>query len=106
MLKWIDNKIIKIPQLNLGRIINKQKWALYPYNLDTQGWMVPTKNEKFDMESSNESFEEEDAIILFEEGPSTDNTKPVPKSKNSNLIFDPSFMNDLSNQSKCTSKEE
>ena len=37
IVKRIDKNVLKIPELNLGRIISKQKWALYPYNLDGNG---------------------------------------------------------------------
>jgi len=34
VVKRIDDKVIKIPELNLQPIISKQK-KLYPYNLDS-----------------------------------------------------------------------
>lgn len=37
IVKRIDKQVLKIPELNLGHIIQKQKKILYPYNLDGNG---------------------------------------------------------------------
>ena len=41
VVKRFDDKVVKIPELNLLNIISKQK-KLYPYNLDQEGKMIPT----------------------------------------------------------------
>lgn len=54
ILKRIDKNVLKIPELNLGHIISKQKKKLYPYNLDGNGQIVQTKLIE-DTDAMNES---------------------------------------------------
>ena len=58
-----------IPSLNLDRIILKQQKELFQYNIDKEGNIVsaePFDHPSFE-ESSDEPFEEEDAIIFYNE---------------------------------------
>lgn len=102
-----DAKTIKIPQLDLGNIIEKQERKMYPFNINTRGELVELTNKA----SSIDTHNDEDAIIIYDEQDQEEDDDDFLKSmdnpdkKHSNL-FNSSFFSDLSSVHQSKQKEE
>ena len=89
-----DNNKIKIPHLDLGGIIEKQKKKMYPFNLNSKGEMVELTNK----ESSLETHNDEDAIIIYDEKDQEEDSEIFQSKNNQNQgnFFNSSFFSNLS----------
>ncbi|CAI2366530.1 unnamed protein product [Moneuplotes crassus] len=95
---------VQIPHLNLGRIIKKQKRKMYPFNINTNGELIEVTNK----ESSLDTFNDEDAMIIYDEkdqedAKSLDLDNEDPKHSN---LFNSSFFSDLSSVHKVKNNDE
>lgn len=99
IIKKIDEQnTVKIPKLNLDNIIQKQRRKMYPYNINTQGEIVELSQK----ESSLDTHNDEDAIIIYDEQDQEGDSFKQGNSQNhkhSNL-FNSSFLSELSSVHK------
>jgi hypothetical protein len=99
IIKKIDEQnTVKIPKLDLDNIIQKQKRKMYPYNINTQGEIIELSQK----ESSLDTHNDEDAIIIYDEQDQEEDTFKQENSlnhKHSNL-FNSSFLSELSSVHK------
>lgn len=105
MMDGAEGLTVKIPQLNLGNIIQKQERKMYPFNINSLGELVELTNK----ESSLETHNDEDAIIIYDEQDQEEDIDPLlPEGedhKHSNL-FNSSFFSDLSSVHQSHNKKE
>jgi hypothetical protein len=107
VVKQIDEeKTVKIPQLDLDNIIQKQKRKMYPFNINTQGEIIELTNKASSLDTHND----EDAIIIYDEQDQEDDTESFKLNgnddkKHSNL-FNSSFFSDLSSVHQSKHKNE
>lgn len=108
VVKKIDDlKTVKIPQLDLDNIIEKQKRKMYPFNINTQGELVELSNR----ESSMDTHNDEDAIIIYDEKDQEDdfgsfNNDLDNKNKQHSNLFNSSLFSDLSSVHKSIQELE
>lgn len=107
VVKKIDDlKTVKIPQLDLDNIIEKQKRKMYPFNINTQGELVEISNR----ESSMDTHNDEDAIIIYDEQDQEDDfgsfNELDNKNKQPSNLFNSSLFSDLSSVHKSIQKQE
>lgn len=103
-----DENVVKIPHLDLGNIIEKQKRKMYPFNINTQGELIELTNKA----SSIDTHNDEDAIIIYDEQDREEDDdlgefrlEDNLEKKHSNL-FNSSFFSDLSSVHKSKFKNE
>lgn len=100
-----EDKTVKIPQLDLGDIIEKQKRKMYPFNINTQGELI----EMTQKASSIDTHNDEDAIIIYDEQDQEDDLDSFKigdlQKKHSNL-FDSGFLSGLSSVHASNTKDK
>ena len=96
VVKKIDEQnTVKIPQLNLENIIEKQKKKMYPFNLNHEGEVVEVDNP----DSSLGTHNDEDAFIYDEQDQEESSSflnGDINQDKKYSNLFDNSFFSDLS----------
>ena len=103
--KLADGQTVNIPQLDLEGIIKKQSRKMYPFNINTQGELV----ELTDKESSLDTHNDEDAIIIYDEQDQEDDMDSFKKGNEEQKysdLFNSSFFSDLSSVQKSKKKDE